>query len=224
MSTQKDPVELLKNVYNRLPNGEKVIVTEAATLVKDMQAELADLKSSLERQPLPEAPVSMTAKVVHAATQIEWLVTVREVQAARLLISAMPVINEALAEQGLIAFDSYVDSRRAERGQLSGTARELPAPASGGLAPNSQPLTAALTFEAKLLTATVNDGKAYWKVRGGRFEKFGVTVWPETLEKAGFFVNELNVMESYNLSGWVATYTTKDGDKPDKVIGLAKPA
>lgn len=107
----KTPIETLREVYPLLDNGHKETF---ATAVKELQAQLSDLQSSLARQ-LPEAPASATAKVVDPQTQIEWLVTVRDPAAARLLIRELPAMNAALTEAGLIAFDAYVDQRRSER-------------------------------------------------------------------------------------------------------------
>jgi hypothetical protein len=121
-----DPIELLRELYPKLDNGYKSKVEQAVNSIKDMQGELTDLKSTLSRQPLPEAGASLTAKVVDKNTQIEWLVTVREAARAKLLISAMPLINEWLAEQGLIAMDIYIDSRKAERGNAPAVAGSIP--------------------------------------------------------------------------------------------------
>ena len=75
------------------------------------------------------------------------------------------------------------------------------------------------TFPAGTLSATITDGKTYWKVKGGRFGKWGVTIWPEILDAAGF--DALDPGTPYNLSGWTAEYVEKDG-KPDKVVRLYK--
>lgn len=79
-----------------------------------------------------------------------------------------------------------------------------------------------LTFTAKTLTATVNDGKAYWKVKGGRFSKYGVSIWPEVLKAAGFDPDSLNVMDTYDVSGYTAYYMLNEEEKPQKVTRLAK--
>lgn len=215
-----DPIQKLADIYPTLENGHKAKAREVKAAIEEMQARIADLESSLSRQPLPEAPASATVKVVDPGNQAEWLLTFR-FHTEDELLAGVARISGKLPALGVVGFDAYVDGRRAERGTTGDRVQGL---GSGNPQPQTLNPTPPLTFEAKLLTATVNDGKAYWKIKGGRFEKFGVTVWPETLEKAGFFVNELNVMESYNLTGWTATYTTKDGDKPDKVVGLTKAA
>lgn len=123
-----DPIEKLAEIYPTLENGQKAAAREVKEAVLEMRATIADLESTLGHQPLPEAGASLTAKVVDKNTQIEWLVTVRDTGRAKLLISAMPLINEWLAEQGLIAMDIYIDSRKAER--------QLPAPTAASGIPN----------------------------------------------------------------------------------------
>lgn len=80
---------------------------------------------------------------------------------------------------------------------------------------------AAGQFAAESLTATVDDGKAYWKVKGGSYQKFGVIVWPEVLEAAGFDVDNLNPLKPVDLTGWTAVYSVKENGQPQKVIKLA---
>lgn len=83
-----------------------------------------------------------------------------------------------------------------------------------------------LTFMAEKLTANVTGGKTYWKVMGGRFAKYGVTVWPEVLNAAianGLLPgdDELNPMREYDLAGLTACYVENDG-KPQKVTRLIR--
>lgn len=78
------------------------------------------------------------------------------------------------------------------------------------------------SFIAETLSATVDDGKAYWKVKGGQFQKFGVTVYPEVLDAAGFDVDALNPLKPVDLSGWTAHYSLKESGKPQKVVRLER--
>lgn len=103
---------------------------------------------------------------------------------------------------------------------VANTANALPVAANAlpvAVTPQAQQTTA--IFPAATMTATVTDGKTYWKVKGGRFGKWGVTIWTETLDASGFA--HLDPLKSYDLSadGWKAEYVEKDG-KPDKVIRL----
>lgn len=77
------------------------------------------------------------------------------------------------------------------------------------------------SFPAEQMTAMVNDGKVYWKVRGGKFQKFGVNIWPEVLEQAGFDPDEMNPVKSIDLSGYTAQYLVEEG-KAKKIVKLIK--
>jgi hypothetical protein len=79
----------------------------------------------------------------------------------------------------------------------------------------------ALTFESSQLAGSVHNGKTYWKVKGGRFSKFGVTVWPEVLEQIGIKTGSLDPRQAYDLDNYVCEYVEKDG-KPDKVVRFVK--
>jgi len=64
--------------------------------------------------------------------------------------------------------------------------------------------------------------KTYWRVKGVKVLKdYGVTVWPEVLEAAGFPADLAAQVKV--LPGWTAVYTLKDGNKPDKVVRLLPP-
>jgi hypothetical protein len=166
-----------------------------------------------QNPPLPEAPASATAKVVNPATQMEWLVTTRAHTLGEVL-ERMPVIEKWMIDHGYVSFDAYVDQRRVERGETKSPTQSRP---------TAQP-SSELTFAADTLAASILDGKVYWKVKGGKFAKFGVMVWPEVLEAAGFFVGDLDPMQTYPMKPYIASYITKDGsDKPDKVIKLERP-
>lgn len=70
-------------------------------------------------------------------------------------------------------------------------------------------------------------GKNRWVVRGGWATKYGITCWPEVLEKAGI-LEHLKMDELNEPKGdWIAIYSKKpkqdgDGMTADKVIKLAK--
>ena len=105
---------------------------------------------------------------------------------------------------------------------------QLPAPTPGVPPPAAAQHEGPLSFEAESLVGSTSEGKTYWKVRGGMFKKFGVTIWPEVLTKAGFDVEELNPATPYNLIGYTATYllnaekSTPEKEVPDKVVSLIK--
>lgn len=70
------------------------------------------------------------------------------------------------------------------------------------------------------ITATVSDGKAYWRVKGGDFQKWGVAIYPEVLEAAG--LNNINPLVPYTEPGLVAYYSVKEDGKPKKIVRLER--
>lgn len=166
---------------------------------------------------LPEAAFSATVKIVNPKTQFEWLVTTRA-DSAKEGLPRLAMVEDWAEKNGYLSFDAYVDQRRADRGETKAS--------NGATPPKGTPPTKAShseSFQAESMEATVNKGKAYWKVKGGKFAKFGVTIWPEVLEDAGFNLDELDTDSSYNLSGYVASYSLKEDGKPEKVTKLERP-
>lgn len=84
------------------------------------------------------------------------------------------------------------------------------------------------TFPARELVCELLDKKPYWKVLGAPpFHKFGMRVWPETLEAAGIDVAQVNPLEGLDLTGYTAHWelrpSAKASDGQTKVIvGLSK--
>ena len=77
-----------------------------------------------------------------------------------------------------------------------------------------------IAIPAEEMVCTVSDGVPYWKVRGGEYRKFGVTIWPEVLEAAGFDPKRLNPLEAISLKGYTATILLKENGQPKKVLNL----
>ena len=112
--------------------------------------------------------------------------------------------------------------------------QEAPGAAQSAPPTVSTPPTAAahpdgpLTFQAVDMVGSTSQGKTYWKVRGGQFTKFGVTIWPETLKAAGFDMDALDPAEVYDLTGYKAFYilnaekSTPEKEVPEKVVALTK--
>ena len=79
------------------------------------------------------------------------------------------------------------------------------------------------SFAASKLVGTFDSERntTYWKVKGVKiFKEFGVNVWPEVLEAAGF--PQGMAAQIKDLLGWTASYTLKEGNMPDKVVRLMK--
>jgi hypothetical protein len=89
------------------------------------------------------------------------------------------------------------------------------APAAAPAAP-----TGPASFLVDSITATVSDGKAYWRVKGGEFQKWGVIVYEEVLAAAG--LGELNPLKPFSEPGLIAYYSLKDDGKPKKVTRLER--
>lgn len=160
-----------------------------------------------------EAGFSATVKVINPESQFEWLVTTRA-DSAKDGLPRLSLIEKWLGEHGYVSMDAYIDQRRVERGQDQAPRQSKPAEVP------HRADSGALTFRAKTMEATINGGKAYWKVKGGKFDKFGITIWPEVLEDAGFNLEELDPMKVYQLDAYVAAYTLKEDGKPDKIVKL----
>jgi hypothetical protein len=86
-------------------------------------------------------------------------------------------------------------------------------------------------FHAETLLRSEVGGKYVWAVQGNDIpaynRKFGMRIWGEVLEAAGFDPVALEEVRSANLPslhGYVAEYIMKADDdrKPDKVIALTK--
>ena len=148
-----------------------------------------------------EAPASATVKAVVGGR--DWMLTMRA-DTVRELVERVNTLNGWL--------DSHADAAlNVEQPRTQATPPVAPIQSANGVQ----------TFAAESLSATVTDGKPYWKVKGGRFKKFGVTVWDEVLTEAG--LAECDPMQAYSLQGWTAHYITKADGKPEKVIRLEKP-
>ena len=87
-------------------------------------------------------------------------------------------------------------------------------PTAPAMAPQSAELTG---FIVDSIAATVSDGKAYWRVKGGEFQKWGVIVYDEVLERSGL-LTILNPLKTYSEPGLVAYYSLKENGKPKKIV------
>jgi len=81
-------------------------------------------------------------------------------------------------------------------------------------------------FAARELVCEVLDKKPYWKVMGPPpFHKFGLRVWPETLEAAGIEVESLNILDGFDLAGYTAYWEFRNNGKGGQmrvVVNLSK--
>jgi hypothetical protein len=70
------------------------------------------------------------------------------------------------------------------------------------------------------LIVDVKDGKVAYKLKGGKWEKFGVRVFADILEKIGINVETIPLV-GIDMTGYEMTILMR-GDKPDKVTKLVK--
>ena len=100
-------------------------------------------------------------------------------------------------------------------GTTNGT--HTPPPATGNKSAGQEQ-----SFAADSLIGSILEGKLYWKVKGGRFSKYGVSIWPEVLKAAGYDVDALDPRQVYGLNGFTAYYATDENGKATKVTRLER--
>jgi hypothetical protein len=81
-------------------------------------------------------------------------------------------------------------------------------------------------FEVESIQLAAGGDHPRWVVKGGKFKKFGVTCWPETLEAAGIADKMDPLKENKPRGNWVAKFSERLNDEgkwvPDKVLALVK--
>jgi len=82
------------------------------------------------------------------------------------------------------------------------------------------------SFEVDSIKLAAGGEHPRWMVKGGKFLKYGVTCWPETLEAAGV-ADKLDPLKENKPKGtWVAHYNERQNEEgrwvPDKVMKLVK--
>ena len=79
------------------------------------------------------------------------------------------------------------------------------------------------SFVAERLSVKMEDGKYFYKVMGGQFNQWGISVWPEVLEACR--INVTDPASPPSINGWTAEYTEiqKDGKTRRKVTRLLPP-
>jgi hypothetical protein len=81
-------------------------------------------------------------------------------------------------------------------------------------------------FEIQSIQLATGGDHPRWVVKGGKFKKFGVTCWPETLEAAGIAEKMDPLKENKPKGHWMAKYSERQNEDgrwvPDKVVNLVK--
>ena len=77
-------------------------------------------------------------------------------------------------------------------------------------------------FIVERLSVKLEDGKFFYKVMGGNFTQYGISVWPEVLQAAKL---PTGTVEMPSINGWTAEYAEqqKDGHTRRKVTRLLPP-
>lgn len=100
----------------------------------------------------------------------------------------------------------------------------VPPPPTGPVAQNVAgggfASAAEVAIDCDTLSGSVTDGKEYWKIKGGKWSKHGVTVWPEVLQAAGIGTEPGG--GPYSLKGWRAHVLLKPDGNPQKVARLER--
>lgn len=82
------------------------------------------------------------------------------------------------------------------------------------------------SFEVESIKLAAGGDHPRWVVKGGKFKKFGVTCWPETLEAAGVAEKLDPLKDNKPKVQWLAHYTERQNDEgrwvPDKITRLVK--
>lgn len=187
--------------------------------------------------PLPEAPASMTAKVIDR-NGFDVLLTVRDYSMQALFKKWNKFSNQlvelgyaptnaprqatppqAPPEQTPADIEREINPERAAASQQPQEAA-APAPAAGGHD----------AIIAERLIGSVSKGKVYWKIIGGKYQEHGISIWPEVLQPAlveGLIPGlqgDLDPRCEYSLSGWVAHYSLNKNNNPAKVTMFTQTA
>ena len=166
-----------------------------------------------------EAPRSVNFKGV---TSTGWLCqwTIRAITNEELLESQEDLVKR-LIKIGVVPYGASKPATVSQntpptQPEFQTTTQPPPVQAEGLTNPD-----ATYTFEAERLVGSTTGDKTYWKVQGGKFSQYGVTIWPEVLEAAGFAADQ-DPTQEYTLEGYTAYYTLNEKGKPNKVVNLAK--
>lgn len=104
-----------------------------------------------------------------------------------------------------------------------------PAQAPTAQAPQAHQETAGLNegedswFDCVELLVENKNNKNFYKVTGGMWKKFGVTIWEEVLATTGIKIDQLEGGKKYGMAGWRAfVKNNPETQKPQKVVRLEK--
>jgi hypothetical protein len=92
----------------------------------------------------------------------------------------------------------------------------------GGSSSSAAP-TATETMPVTALEVEVKSGKRYYKVKGGKYIKWGVRIWPDAhiTEALPFDLGDLAVGDNDVSAHALEAVISMDGDKPIKVLDVS---
>lgn len=128
---------------------------------------------------------------------------------------AMKAATDRLIKTVLSEHDDY-SARYLAGAQMTGPA------VNGGEGERKRQPTQVLVDEGNRIDFEVKNGKKGYSIKCGKWQKFGVRIWPETLAASG--INEADIpIEGLDIGPTDVHYTMKsDGQFPDKVIKLER--
>jgi len=182
-----------------------------------------------------EPPVSATIKLF-SANGADIMVTVRSGATAEDACTVLDTLVDMVKYgQKKYHLDTNRNVMRADEPAVVAGGPSVPAPAASAPAASSpapaqpapQPAPQAtsapgitdMTFQTEQLVSEIKEGKRYWKIKGAPFMKYGVRVWDEVLEAAGFVLEQMD-QPVYSLTGYTAHYVEREPGKPLKVTML----
>lgn len=151
-------------------------------------------------------------------TTVSMTLTFTLTTGATLGMSATGIVNdEKLVARGytelydaiILGYDNFRQSRKVQATGQPNTANQA---GYRDTPPSSE------VVDVKAITVEEKNGKRYYKANGGRWLKFGVSIWPEVMQAAGLDYQRLEIGEN-QLSGYQMDIALEN-DKPKKVTRL----
>ena len=196
-------LELLRKFYKSATPEVQAEIKQAAKEVESLAAQSLEQAELLSQTPLPDAPFSVSLKVVDPDTKFEYLVSIRSHFPTE-MISKLKTYGQRLHDAGFIALDEYIDRRRSERAETGQYNQPTGGPGDRQPAQTTAP-DGNRTGTGQLLQLTIEDGgKFSFKIDGRQYPLkdsrgakvvgtlFATDCWldgftPEMLEEPGIF-------------------------------------
>ena len=131
-------------------------------------------------------------------------------------LSATAIVNEAdhLGRAYIELHDRLVQGYETFRQK-----RQVSAPANGNGAGTASAVNGAEVVDVSDIMTEERNGKTYWRLGGGRWQKFGVPCWPEVFKAAGYDQHQHATGREPFASGYKMEIELEN-DKPKRVKRL----